>query len=139
MSYLCNHILKVNDNSYLTISMDIEQLREYILSLPDVTEDMPFGDDCIVYRIGGKIFACLSLTGDKHVAIKLTPDRNNELRAEHSDIEPAWHWNKKHWSDIYYEHSLPSSLVKSLLTESHDLVFSSLPKRIREALSSETS
>lgn len=119
--------------------MDIEQLREYILSLPHVTEDMPFGDDCIVYRIGGKIFACLSLTGDKHVAIKLTPDRNNELRAEYPDIEPAWHWSKKHWSDIYYERSLPSSLVKSLVTESHDLVFSSLPKSIREALSSKTS
>lgn len=119
--------------------MDIEQLREYILSLPYATEDMPFGDDCIVYRVGGKIFACLSLTGDKHAAIKLTPDRNEELRDEYSDIEPAWHWNKKHWSDIYYERALPSPLVKSLLKESHDLVFSSLPKSIRETLSSETS
>lgn len=122
-----------------TYVMDIEQLREYILSLPHVTEDMPFGDDCIVFRISGKIFACLSLTGDKHVAIKLSPDRNNELRAEYSDIEPAWHWNKKHWSDIHYERSLPDSLVKSLLSESHNLVFSSLPKRIRESLQSKIS
>ena len=118
--------------------MDIEQLREYILSLPHTTEDMPFDNDCVVFRIGGKIFACLSLTGDKHIAVKLTPDRNNELRAEYPDIEPAWHWNKKHWSDIHYEGSLPDYLVKSLLSESHDLVFSSLPKPIRKFLQSES-
>lgn len=114
--------------------MNIENLREYILSLPHVTEDMPFGDDCVVFRIGGKIFACLSLTGDRHVAIKLTPDRNNELRAEYSDIVPAWHWSKKHWSDVHYEHAMPDPLVKSLLSESYNLVLSSLPKKVRESL-----
>lgn len=114
--------------------MNIEKLREYILSLNNVTEDMPFGDDCVVFRIGGKIFACLSLTGDRHVAIKLTPVRNNELRAEYSDIVPAWHWSKKHWSDVHYEQGLPDTLVLSLLSESYSLVLSSLPKKVRESM-----
>ena len=30
--------------------MNIEQVREYTLSLPVVTEDQPFGDDNITFR-----------------------------------------------------------------------------------------
>ena len=36
--------------------MNIEQVREYTLSLPGVTEDQPFGDDNITFRLEGKIF-----------------------------------------------------------------------------------
>ena len=46
-------------------AMDIEQVREYALSLYGVTEDQPFGDDNIVFRIEGKIFLCLWL-GELH-------------------------------------------------------------------------
>lgn len=70
------------------ITMDVEQVREYTLSIFGVTEDQPFGDDIITYRIGGKIFLCLWLGGGKHdmidseprFALKLTPERNEELR-----------------------------------------------------------
>lgn len=66
--------------------MDIEQVREYTLSTPRVTEDQPFGDDIITFRIEGKIFLCLWLGGGKHdmkdgqprFALKLAPDRNEE-------------------------------------------------------------
>lgn len=36
--------------------MDIEQVREYALSLFGVTEDQPFGDDVVTFRVEGKIF-----------------------------------------------------------------------------------
>ena len=39
--------------------MNIEQVREYTLSLLGVTEDQPFGDDIITFRLEGKIFVCL--------------------------------------------------------------------------------
>ena len=118
--------------------MDIEQVREFALSLLGVTEDQPFGDDVITYRIEGKIFLCLSLGGGQHdmrnseprLALKLTPERNEELREQYSAVTPAWHWNKKHWSDVYYE-QLEEDLVKSLIKESYDLVVSKLPKSIR--------
>ena len=41
--------------------MNVEQVREYTLSIFGVTEDQPFGDDIITFRIEGKIFLCLSL------------------------------------------------------------------------------
>jgi predicted DNA-binding protein (MmcQ/YjbR family) len=119
--------------------MDIEQVREYALSILGVTEDQPFGDDVITYRIEGKIFLCLSLgegqndmgNSEPRLALKLTPERNEELREKYSAVTPAWHWNKKRWSDVCYE-QLEEDLVKSLIKESYDLVVSKLPKSIRQ-------
>ena len=119
--------------------MNIEQVRDYALSLKGVTEDQPFGDDNITFRIEGKIFMCLWL-GDNNLesescqpkfAIKLSPERNEELRAQNTAVTPAWHWNKKHWSDIFYS-LLPDELVMAWIQESYLLVVAKLPKAIRQ-------
>ena len=119
--------------------MNIEQVRDYALSLKGVTEDQPFGDDNITFRIEGKIFMCLWL-GDNNLesesyqprfAIKLSPERNEELRAQNTAVTPAWHWNTKHWSDIFYS-SLPDESVMAWIQESYLLVVSKLPKAIRQ-------
>lgn len=119
--------------------MNIEEVREYALSIPGVTEDQPFGDDIITFRVEGKIFVCLWLGGGKHdmkdseprFALKLLPERNEELREQYSAVAPAWHWNKKHWSDVYYE-LIEDNLVRSWIKESYMLVVSKLPKIKRE-------
>ncbi len=119
--------------------MNIEQVREYTLSLPGVTEDQPFGDDIITFRLEGKIFVCLWLGGGKHdmqdseprLALKLTPERNEELREKFSAVIPAYHWNKKHWSDVYYA-QLDDSLVQEWIRESYHLIVSKLPKAVRQ-------
>lgn len=127
--------------------MNIEEVREYTLSLHGVTEDQPFGDDIITFRIEGKIFLCLWLGGGEHgfdrlttssiknsdprFALKLTPERNEELREQYTAVNPAWHWNKKHWSDVYYE-LLDDKLVQSWIEESYNLVVSKLPKAVRQ-------
>ena len=118
--------------------MNIEQVLEYTLSLYGVTEDQPFGDDNITFRLEGKIFMCLSLGGDEYeiknseprLALKLSPERNEELRAQFSVVTPAFHWNKKHWSDIYYE-QLDNTQIEEWIKESYRLVASKLPKAIR--------
>ena len=118
--------------------MNIEQVREYTLSLYGVTEDQPFGDDIITFRLEGKIFVCLWIGGGKHnindveprLALKLPPERNEELRAQFSAVTPAYHWNKKHWSDVYYE-QLDESLVQAWIMEAYQLIASKLPKAVR--------
>lgn len=44
--------------------MNIEQVRTYTLSLPGVTEDMPFGDDVVTFRIEGMDFRITCLFGE---------------------------------------------------------------------------
>ncbi len=126
----------------LSGSMNIEQVREFTLALPGVTEDQPFGDDIITFRLEGKIFVCLWLGGGKHdikesseprLALKLSPERNDELREQFAAVTPAWHWNKKHWSDVYYE-QIEDTLVQEWIKESYQLVASKLPKAVRQKL-----
>lgn len=120
--------------------MNIEDVREFALSLNNATEDQAFGDDIVNFRIEGKIFLCLWLgaygpnmpdASESRFAIKLTPERNIELRAAYNAVVPAYHWNKKHWSDVYYE-ILDDGLVKEWIKESYNLVASKLPKAIRQ-------
>ena len=116
--------------------MDIIDLREFILSLPLVEECQPFGDDAVVYKVGGSMFACCVLEHAERIAVKCNPDRAIALRDEHlSAITPAWHFNKRHWNDIYFER-LPSDIVKreirhSYLTVSRENV---TPKALREEI-----
>lgn len=117
--------------------MNIEEVREYTLALPGVTEDQPFGDDNITFHIEGKIFLCLWLGGCNEndtalrFACKLSPERNEELREAYSSVVPAWHWNKKHWSDVFYER-LDTKLVTTWIRESYELVVSKQPKALRD-------
>ena len=36
--------------------MNIEELRDYALSLAGTTESLPFGVDTLVFKVDGKIF-----------------------------------------------------------------------------------
>lgn len=86
--------------------MNIEEVRDYCLSLPHTSEDMPFGEDVLVFRVGGKIFLMMWLGTGGHygssatIALKLPPELGLELRDKYDAVTPAWHMNKKHWNDI---------------------------------------
>ncbi len=53
--------------------MNIESLREYCISKKDVTESFPFGDDTLVFKTQGRIFALANLEGD--LSVNLMCDR----------------------------------------------------------------
>ncbi len=111
--------------------MNIEEIRAYCLTLPGATEDMPYGPDCVVFRIEGKIFLHMFLERGI-VAIKLLPERGEELRDKYDAITPAWHLNKRHWNDIIIGDTFPNKTVEGWIKESYDLVKSKLPKRLKE-------
>jgi cytoplasmic protein len=114
------------------IKMDIEQVRDYALSLHGTTEDMPYGPDCVVFRIEGKIFLHISLeSSEPRCAVKLDPALGVELRERENGICPAYHMNKVHWNDLYLE-QLNDDMVMELIDHSYRLVLQKLPKRLRE-------
>lgn len=113
--------------------MNLEEVREYCLTLPRVTEDMPYGPDVLVFRIEGKIFMHLWLGSDiAKIAIKLEPERGEELRDQYSAFTPAFHMNKKHWSDVIVDEGFTNKQVEEWIHESYELVRSKLPKAIRD-------
>ena len=114
--------------------MDIESAREYCLSLPQVTEDFPFDETTLVFRIGGKIFAMLDLENTEWFVLKCQPEYAIELRERYPDIAPAWHMNKKHWNQLNLYGNLPDDLVQALIQHSYDEVVKKMSKKQRLAL-----
>ena len=120
--------------SYLN-KMNLEELREYCLSLPHVTEDMPFGEDILVFRICNRIFVLTSLESvPLRVSLKCDPERAIELREQYPDkIIAGYHLNKKHWNTVLLE-GLPPALIKEMIQHSYDQVLAKVPKKEREML-----
>jgi predicted DNA-binding protein (MmcQ/YjbR family) len=114
--------------------MSIEELREYCLSKKGVTEDFPFGEDTLVFRVMNKIFLLTGLEGEIRVNLKCNPVKAVELREQYPAIIPGYHMNKKHWNTIIMDGSLNRDLVLSLVDHSYELVFNSLSKVKKQEL-----
>lgn len=112
--------------------MDIETARELCLSLPCSTEDMPFGPDDLAIRVMGKIFAFFDLERPWLMVLKCDPEYAEELRDKYVAIEPAWHWNKKYWNQIYFEKDVDSALFEKLILHSYNEVVMKFPKKLKE-------
>jgi predicted DNA-binding protein (MmcQ/YjbR family) len=102
--------------------MNIEILREYCIAKKNVTESFPFGDDTLVFKTEGRIFALVNLEGDLSINLKCDPARAIELRERYSSVMPGYHMNKKHWNTINIDGSVPDKEVFSWVDHSYDLV-----------------
>lgn len=116
-----------------TLYMDIEQLRDYCLKLKDVTEEFPFGDETLVFKVKGKIFLLCGMDNDPlQFNVKCDPDRAEELREQYPAVIPGYHMNKKHWNTVIVDGSLSNAMLRELIDHSYALVYKSLPKKLRE-------
>ncbi|OBQ51662.1 MmcQ/YjbR family DNA-binding protein [Tamlana sp. s12] len=119
--------------------MDIEQIRDYCLSKKGVSEDFPFDEHTLVFKVLGKMYALISLKkweqGEQAINLKADPEYALELRASHSCIRAGYHMNKKHWNTIYLnEEALPSDFIKTLIDHSYDMVVKGMTKKMRDTL-----
>ena len=115
--------------------MDIESIRQYCLQKLYVSEEFPFDETTLVFKVMGKMFACMPLEKPDMLILKCDADRAIELRDRYSAIEAAWHFNKKHWNDIYFE-QLPRKIVEREIRHSYLTVIREnvTPKALREEL-----
>jgi predicted DNA-binding protein (MmcQ/YjbR family) len=102
--------------------MNIESLREYCISKAGVTESFPFGDDTLVFKVNGKIFALANLDGDLSVNLKCDPSLALELRERYPSVIPGYHMNKKHWNTVQIDGSVPDKEIFEWIDHSYDLV-----------------
>jgi len=114
--------------------MNIETLREYCLSLKGTTEGFPFGEDTLVFKVGGKMYALTNLDGQLSVNLKCEPEKAIELRENFPQVLPGYHMNKKHWNTVIIEGSIPDKQIQEWIADSYWLVFSSLPRKVRSEI-----
>lgn len=115
--------------------MNIEQLRNYCLSLPFATERRPFGPDTLAMEIGGRMFCLMTLDGQwDFYNIKADPDYGVELCDRYSGIRPGYHMNKRHWISVDFNGDVSDRFQERLIYHSYCQTASKLPKRVQNQL-----
>ena len=115
--------------------MDLEQFREYCLKKHGVTEGTPFGEDVLVFKIGGKMFALAALDEvPSTVNLKCDPDLALELRDRYEQVRPGYHMNKRHWNTVEIDSGIPEAEMRRMIDHSYELIVKSLPKAKRAKL-----
>lgn len=105
-----------------------------------VTEEFPFDNQTLVFKVMGKMFALTGVDTFESINLKCDPDRAIALREEYDGkIVPGYHMNKKHWNTIDMDGSISDHLIKSLIDHSYELVVKSLTKKQRATLMGQSS
>ena len=116
--------------------MNIEELRDYCLQKPAVTEGLPFGEDTLVFKVGGKMFLLTGIQAGNNFNVKCDPELAIELREQYTEVLPGYHMNKKMWNTVYMDGSLTTKQLHQMIDHSYGLVFKGLPKKLQEEITS---
>lgn len=114
--------------------MNIETLREYCLSKNGAAESFPFGDDTLVFKVLGRMFALVNLDSDLSVNLKCDPEKAIALRETYASVLPGYHMNKKYWNTVMLDGTLPDRLINEWITDSYGLVVKALTQKQKKEL-----
>ena len=116
--------------------MNIEELREYCLSVKGAEECFPFDENVLVFKVMGKMFAFLDIAprdGCFAVALKCDPNRSVLLREQYAGIGKSHYGGTTLlWNGIELEADVPDELIRELIAHSVEEVIKKLPKKKRE-------
>ena len=109
--------------------MTHEQFEQFILSLPGVWLDYPFGEGAAVYKFGkendgaGKMLALVQEDSKPlRVSLKCDPLLAQNLREKYETVLAGYHLNKKHWNTIICSGQLTDDEIFDLARLSYELV-----------------
>jgi predicted DNA-binding protein (MmcQ/YjbR family) len=114
--------------------LNIEELREYCLQKPGVTEGLPFGEDTLVFKVGEKLFLLTSITQGDRFNVKCEPELAVELRERFTEVQPGYHMNKKLWNTVYIDGALTKKQLLEMIDHSYDQVFKGLSKMLQKEI-----
>jgi len=124
--------------------MDVESLRAFLLSLPDVVETLQWGENLVFWTgdkaIGGKMFALINLDENHHqqsatnkqqllLSYSAGPIRYSEL-LEIEGIVPAPYMARIHWVAIERWDIFTIAEWHRELSAAYTLTLAKLPKNV---------
>lgn len=99
--------------------MRSDEVREFCLSLPEVTEKLQW-EDALCFKIGGKMFAVLGLDNPR-LSFKCTPEVFAEL-IEQEDIHPSPYLGRHKWVKLDRLDALADDELRGLISQSYEIV-----------------
>lgn len=119
--------------------MFIDELQAYCSAKAGVTEEFPFDEVTLVFKVMGKMFCLAGLDrwerGEPSINLKCDPDKAIALREQYDGtVIGGYHSNKKHWNTIFTDRDMPVSELKQWIDHSYELVVAKLPRKDRDLL-----
>ncbi|GAC1307833.1 MAG: MmcQ/YjbR family DNA-binding protein [Mucilaginibacter sp.] len=114
--------------------MNLEELRDYCLQKPGATEGLPFGDDTLVFKVGGTMFLLAGISDGDSFNVKCDPELAIDLRERYTEVQPGYHMNKKMWNTVLMNGILTNKQLIDMVDHSYNLIFNSLPKKIQQEI-----
>ena len=107
--------------------MNVEELREYCLSLGMVEEKIPFGkfarryDSTLVFYVKGHMFCMFDLDDFTWVAMRSTAEEMEEIALNHTAVLPGRR-NMRLWLRIALGRDIPDSMILNLVSRAYDII-----------------
>jgi predicted DNA-binding protein (MmcQ/YjbR family) len=112
----------------------LEAYRNYCLNKKGVTEEFPFDENVLVFKVMGKIFCLTDIQRFESINLKVDPEEGVELREKYPAVQPGYHMNKKHWVTVLMDGSIPDKMLLKWADNSYVLVVKGLTKSQKLAL-----
>ena len=121
------------------ISKTTEKLKSILEAIPGadaVPVPVPRGGPApaVMYKLMGKMFAILSIRGDAFVIVKCDPGLADILRQTYSGVGHRSHLDRRFWISIDLDRDVPLTEIRKLIAGSHDLIYASLTRKLKEEL-----
>jgi predicted DNA-binding protein (MmcQ/YjbR family) len=115
--------------------MNPEEIRLLCLGLPGTSEEFPFDEDTLAFKVMGKIFLLTDIRDFKSINLKCEPEKALGLRERYAAVKPGFHMNKKHWNTV----EIPGDYTRNELSEwiqhSYQMVIKGLSAQQKKELS----
>lgn len=115
--------------------MNIEELREYCLSMEGVTEKTPFGkfarrfDSVLVFYILGHMFCMTDMDDFTSVTVKAEPEVIEELKMTRSSVSSHRNMSERHWIQLNLNGDVSDREVHDLIRQSYEIVKAKYTKK----------
>lgn len=114
--------------------MKLQTLIDYCSTQKGTTQEFPFDDTTLVFKVLGKMFALVNLDPPHSVNLKCEPAYAMTLRQKYQGVQAGYHMNKLHWNTVALDSDIPDQEVLSFIDDSYDLVVKKLNKAQRVKL-----
>lgn len=119
--------------------MELEEIRQHCLLKPGVTEDFPFDESVLAFRVMGKIFLLTNIDAfPQSFNVKCEPELAVDLRDQYDAVQPGYHMNKKHWNTIMLDGTVEDALLIEWIDHSYARVAAGLTRAQRDQLKQQT-
>ena len=114
----------------------LNRIRKQCLSKAGTTEELPFDDRTLVFKVGGKMFCLLDAFEFDGCGLKCDPEQILDLKASYEGVGKGAYMNPKHWVLVHPEPygDVPLERFEELLDQSYALVWKGLTRKVKMSI-----